>query len=108
MAKPRKSLIPLDLMASPAAASAGGRGPELPSPAPVRQAPGGGIKSSTSGTTVYLLPHELKRLRMLALTTDRSLHALILDGIDLVLAKDGQPPLERYKARTNDRYGFDG
>ncbi len=56
-----------------------------------------GIKGATRSTTVYLLPHELRRLRRLALDLDVSLHDLLLRGLDRVLAEQGQRPLERYR-----------
>ena len=55
-----------------------------------------GIKGTTLGTTVYLLPAESKRLRRLALELDVSLHELLLRGADRLLAENGQRPVERY------------
>jgi DNA (cytosine-5)-methyltransferase 1 len=56
-----------------------------------------GIKGATRSTTLYLLPHELRRLRRLAVDLDVSLHDLALRGLDRVLAEHGQRPLERYR-----------
>lgn len=56
-----------------------------------------GIKGATRSTTLYLLPHELQRLRHLAVDLDVSLHDLMLRGLDRVLAENGQRPLERYR-----------
>ena len=56
-----------------------------------------GIKGTTLGTTVYLLPGESKRLRRLALELDISLHELLLRGADRLLAENGQRPVERYR-----------
>src|SRR5690242_17978264 len=57
----------------------------------------GGIKKVTIGTTLYLLPHEHKRIRRLALDLDvASIHELILMGLDRLLAERGQQPLDRY------------
>ncbi len=55
-----------------------------------------GIKVATVGTTVYLLPHESRRLRHLAIEMGTSLHELILRGLDRILAEAGQRPVERY------------
>jgi DNA (cytosine-5)-methyltransferase 1 len=55
-----------------------------------------GIKGSTTGTTLYLLPAESKRLRKLALELDLSLHDLLLTGLDRVLAENGLRPVDRY------------
>jgi hypothetical protein len=80
-------------------------GQEVPetSPVPTREEPAsglrekGGIKQSTVGTTVYLLPKEHKRVRRLALDVDApSVHELLLLGLDRLLAERGQPPIERY------------
>jgi hypothetical protein len=49
------------------------------------------------GTTVYLLPHEHKRVRRLALDLDvPSVHELLLLGLDRLLADRGEPPVQRY------------
>ena len=64
---------------------------------PAEQGRGGGIKSATVGTTVYLLPREHKRVRRLALDMDvPSVHELLLIGLDRLLAERGEPPIERY------------
>lgn len=55
-----------------------------------------GIKGATRATTLYLLPHELRRLKGLAVELDVSLHDLMLRGLDRVLAEHGQRPVERY------------
>lgn len=60
------------------------------------QKPGKGIKAKTEGTTLYLLPDEAQRMRRLALDQRISLHDLILDGLDAILAKHGQRPINRY------------
>lgn len=57
-----------------------------------------GIKGTTVGTTLYLLPGESKRLRRLALDLDVSLHELLMRGADRLLAENGQRPIERYRA----------
>jgi DNA (cytosine-5)-methyltransferase 1 len=56
-----------------------------------------GLKGTTVGTTLYLKPEESKRVRMLALTLDLSLHDLILTGLDRMLAENGQRPVSRYE-----------
>ena len=62
-----------------------------------------GIKGTTVGTTLYLLPGESKRLRRLALDLDVSLHELLMRGADRLLAENGQRPVERYRAIGKDR-----
>ena len=106
-------------MAKPGQPASIGRGPELPStpmPAAKPTAPrkgrkaktekaapepekGEGIKAATRGTTLYLLPEESVRLRHLALDSGRSLHDLILDGVDMLLERRKQPKIKRYSER---------
>ena len=68
--------------------------PRAAAPSPPVEA--GGLKATTVGTTLYLLPQESKRLKRLALDLDLSLHELILTGLDRVLAEHGQPSIRRY------------
>jgi hypothetical protein len=123
MASKRPSVVAAGLLARPGSAPARTTPVEdLPRPAPAAEAPpqpagvpasvsppkqtedvaarpgrGGGIKASTVGTTVYLLPREHKRVRRLALDLDvPSVHELLLMGLDRLLAERGEPPVERY------------
>lgn len=57
----------------------------------------GGLKAATVGTTLYLLPEESRRLRHLAVDLGSSVHDLLLQGLDHILAEHGQPPLKRYQ-----------
>lgn len=101
MAAARKPSLAPGLLAKPGSAPARSaaiedlpRGP--PRTAAVSDGGGGGLKASTVGTTLYLLPSESKRLRRLAIDVDLSLHELMLTGLDRVLAEHGQPPVRRY------------
>ena len=104
MASKRPAVVASGLLARPGAAPARTTPvedlPRPPSPTttpPVEQGRGGGIKSATVGTTVYLLPREHKRVRRLALDMDvPSVHELLLMGLDRLLAERGEPPIERY------------
>ena len=59
--------------------------------------PVGGIKASTVGTTLYLLPSEHKRIKRLALDMDvASVHELLLLGLDRLLVENGDAPVTRY------------
>ena len=99
-AKPKPARI-ADVFARPGAAPARGRAIEdLPRPAmavPEAVRDGSGLKSSTVGTTLYLLPEESRRLRHLAVDLGSSLHDLMLTGLDKVLQEHGQLPLRRYE-----------
>ncbi len=109
MASKRASVVPSGLLARPGAAPARTTPvedlPRPPSPPttmpapepPAEQGRGGGIKSATVVTTVYLLPKEHKRVRRLALDMDvPSVHELLLMGLDRLLAERGEPSIERY------------
>ena len=109
MAIKRPAVVASGLLARPGAAPARTTPVEdLPRPAPPPtiapaseppsgQGRGGGIKSATIGTAVYLLPKEHKRVRRLALDMDvPSVHELLLIGLDRLLAERGEPPIERY------------
>src|SRR3954463_10286047 len=104
MAIKRPSVVAAGLLARPGEAPARSTPlEELPRPTstgpnPVPPpTPGRGIKQSTIGTTVYLLPREHKRVRRLALDLDvPSVHELLLMGLDRLLAERGEPPIERY------------
>jgi hypothetical protein len=109
MERKRPSVVATGLLAKPGGAPARTTPVEdLPRPAPPllavasAEAPGakgkgGGIKASTVGTTVYLLPGEHKRVRRLALDMDvPSVHELLLLGLDRLLAERGESPVERY------------
>lgn len=106
----RPAVVATGLLARPGGAPARTTPVEdLPRPAPPKSAAaaagpsaaaegkGRGIKASTVGTTVYLLPGEHKRVRRLALDMDvPSVHELLLLGLDRLLAERGEPPVERY------------
>ena len=106
MERRRPTVVATGLLAKPGGAPARTTPVEdLPRPAsPARtDAPtvpegrSGGIKASTLGTTVYLLPREHKRVRRLALDMDvPSVHELLLLGLDRLLAERGEPSVERY------------
>lgn len=40
--------------------------------------------------TVYLLPHDHKRLKQLAVEHDTTIQALVMDGLDVILKDNGQ------------------
>ncbi len=98
--KPRPQIA--DVFARPGAAPARGRAVEdfprdQPRPMHPAEDASGGLKSSTVGTTLYLLPEESRRLRHLAVDLGSSLHDLMLIGLDRILHENGQPPLRRYE-----------
>ena len=44
-------------------------------------------------TSVYLPKEAHKRLREIAFTTDQKVHDIIMEGVNMALAKYGQPPI---------------
>lgn len=66
-----------------------------PSPAPSA----GGLKDRATATTLYLMPSDHRRLRKLAIDRDVSMQTLILDALDLLMAREGQGPVERWETR---------
>lgn len=101
MAAIRKPALASGLLAKPGSAPARSVAIEdLPrvsvQAATMSESGGGGLKASTVGTTLYLLPSESKRLRKLAIDLDLSLHEMMLNGLDRILAEHGQQPVRRY------------
>ena len=99
MATTRKPSLAPGLLAKPGSAPARSAAIEdLPraSAQTVAVSESGGLKASTVGTTLYLLPSESKRLRRLAIDLDLSLHEMMLNGLDRLLAENGEHPVRRY------------
>src|SRR3954447_927968 len=101
----RKSVLPadLDLDDVRAAPGAAARPPFLheqtePAPAPPAP-PAGGLKDRATATTLYLMPSDHRRLRKLAIDRDVSMQTLLLDAIDLLMAREGQGAVERWETR---------
>jgi hypothetical protein len=63
----------------------------------------GGLKASTVGTTLYLLPEESWRLKQLAVNLRTTVHELMLCGLDRIFAEHDQPPIRRYVSTTPRR-----
>lgn len=61
------------------------------------------LKEKAVATTLYLLPADHKRLKRLAVDRDVSLQTVVLDALDLLLARDGQVPVERWDTRRKTR-----
>ena len=73
-----------------------------PSPAPAADAPAG-LKTSAVNMSIYLLPADHRRLRMLAAAEETSIQALVMDGIDTVLSARGQESVSRWEPRPKVR-----
>ena len=59
----------------------------------------GGLKERATATTLYLMPADHRRLRKLAIDRDVSMQTLLLDAIDLLMAREGQGAVERWETR---------
>ena len=108
----KKSALPDDLdmvidldaaRASPGAAAApafiGAAAPAKP--AEPREVPvaSKGLKSTAVNMSVYLMPADHRRLRMMAAAEGRSIQSLMLDGLDLLLANRSEAPVSRWQTR---------
>ena len=98
----RKPVLPadLDLDDLRTAPGAAARPPflhEQAEPTPASSA--GGLKERATATTLYLMPADHRRLRKLAIDRDASMQTLLLDAIDLLMAREGQGAVERWETR---------
>jgi hypothetical protein len=95
----RKSVLPpdLDLDEVRTAPGAAARPAFLHEQA--EPAPSGGLKERATATTLYLMPTDHRRLRVLAIERDVSMQTLLLDAIDLLMAREGQGAVERWETR---------
>jgi hypothetical protein len=96
----RKPVLPLDLdldevRTAPGAATRPTFLHEQAEPAPYS----GGLKERATATTLYLMPADHRRLRKLAIDRDVSMQTLILDALDLLMAREGELPVERWETR---------
>jgi hypothetical protein len=66
-------------------------------------APAGGLKERAAATTLYLMPADHRRLRVMAIERGVSMQTLILDALDLLMAREGQGPVERWETRRKER-----
>jgi hypothetical protein len=64
---------------------------------------GAGVKASTVATTLYLMPADHRRLRVLAIERNASMQTLLLDAIDMLMSDAGQGPVERWETRRKER-----
>jgi hypothetical protein len=83
--------------------------PPTPAPVPTETVTSPGIhptpdlKAKAIATTLYLLPEDHRRLRRLAADREVAAQTLLLDAIDMLFAKDGQGPVQRWEPRRKAR-----
>jgi len=91
-----------DLEAKPASGAKVSAFHEQPSaPAPV--ADGKHVKDKAVNMTVYLMPDDHKRLKIMAVSQDTTIQALVMDGLDVLLERNGQKALTRWAPRKKLR-----
>jgi len=103
--RPSLGSIGLDLDDIEAKPASGQKVPafhEQPS-APAAVADGKHVKDKAVNMTVYLMPDDHKRLKMMAVSQDTTIQALVMDGLDVLLERNGQDPLTRWKPRKKRR-----
>jgi hypothetical protein len=107
--KSRASILPADIDLD-AARAAPGAAPrpafiheQATDPAPTLAEAKGGVKAATVATTLYLMPTDHKRLRVMAIERNASMQTLLLDALDLLMAADGKPLVERWDTRRKER-----
>ena len=61
------------------------------------------LKDRAVGMTIYLLPGDHRRLRMLAAAEDSTLQGLVMDALDMLMGCRGQTPVERWTQRRKHR-----
>lgn len=110
MAKSRQTLasdLDLDSLKAPAGAASPQRfiheqparaASETPAPASE-----GLLKTRAIATTLYLLPADHTRLRVLASQRGLAAQTLLLDALDMLFAQEGQGPVERWETRRKVR-----
>lgn len=108
MATKKKSLLPADLDLDAAQATPGAGRPqppfhERPTAPPEPTDDARGLKEKAVATTLYLLPDDHRRLRRMAIDRDVSFQTLMLDAIDLLLAREGEEPVGRWETRRKVR-----
>jgi hypothetical protein len=106
MTRKPKSVLPPDLdldevRTAPGAATRPAFLHEQADPTPASLS--GGLKDRAAATTLYLMPPDHRRLRKLAIDRDVSMQTLLLDAIDLLMKREGQPLVERWETRRKER-----
>ena len=61
------------------------------------------LKAKAIATTLYLLPEDHRRLRRLAADREVAAQTLLLDAIDMLFAKNGHGPVQRWEPRRKAR-----
>lgn len=73
--------------------------PEVDAPAEVAVAPIAGKVATVEKMTVYVPKAAARRLKQMALDHDRRINDFLQEGVDLMLAKYGQPSLADFEKK---------
>ena len=103
MARKAKPLLPADIDLDTARAAPGAAERPAFLQEQVQVVPAGGLKERAAATTLYLMPADLRRLRKMAIDGDVSMQTLTLDALDLLMAREGEPPVERWETRRKGK-----
>ncbi|WP_172493833.1 ribbon-helix-helix domain-containing protein [Gluconobacter oxydans] len=101
--RPSLGSIGLDLDDIEAKPASGQKVPAFHEQPPAPEVDGKHVKDKAVNMTVYLMPADHKRLKMMAVSQDTTIQALVMDGLDILLERDGQEPLTRWKPRKKPR-----
>lgn len=63
----------------------------------------GALKDSAVCLSVYLLPDDHRRLKILAAIEETSIQSLVMDGIDAIFERRGEAPVGRWVQRRRPR-----
>lgn len=101
--RPKLSSVGVDLGDLEAKPGSGGKVPAFHEQPSASVADGKHVKDKAVNMTVYLMPDDHKRLKMMAVSQDTTIQALVMDGLDVLLESNGQKPLTRWKPRKKPR-----
>lgn len=92
-----------DIEAKPASGQKVAAFHEEPPTQPPQDKPEAYVKDKAVNMTVYLMPDDHKRLKMMAVSQDTTIQALVMDGLDMILKGNGQELLTRWKTRRKPK-----
>ncbi|MBS1058230.1 ribbon-helix-helix domain-containing protein [Gluconobacter kondonii] len=101
--RPKLSSIGVDLGDLEAKPASGAKVPAFHEQPHALVADGTHVKDKAVNMTVYLMPDDHKRLKIMAVEHETTIQALVMDGLDILLERNGQQPLIRWKPRKKPR-----
>jgi len=101
--RPKLSSVGVDLGDLEAKPASGAKVPAFHEQPSAPASDGKHVKDKAVNMTVYLMPDDHKRLKMMAVSQDTTIQALVMDGLDVLLERNEQKPLTRWKPRKKPR-----